>query len=91
MSLIKKLPLIVSWGLISENVRKTISDVEKIMSVTLFYLFNLLFSVLVSILVNNLSKRSSTDRVIDQTKWKDFPSEPEGQKLVWIIYFFHKI
>ena len=85
MSLIKKLPLIVSWGLISENVRKTISDVEKIMSVTLFYLFNLLFSVLVSILVNNLSKRSSTDRVIDQTKWKDFPSEPEGQKLVWII------
>ena len=29
MSLIKKLPLIVSWGLISENVRKTISDVEK--------------------------------------------------------------
>ena len=29
MSLIKKLPLIVSWGLISENVRKTISDVQK--------------------------------------------------------------
>ena len=89
MSLIKKLPLIVSWGLISENVRKTIWDLEK-NNVT-DDLVNLFFSVLVSILVNNLSKRSSTDRVIDQTKWKDFPSEPEGQKLVWIIYFFHKI
>ena len=70
---------------------KQFQMLRKIMSVTLFYLFNLLFSVLVSILVNNLSKRSSTDRVIDQTKWKDFPSEPEGQKLVWIIYFFHQI
>ena len=29
MSLIKKLTLIVSWGLISENVRKTIWDVKQ--------------------------------------------------------------
>ena len=83
-----ELTLIVSWGLISENVRKTIWDLEK-NNVT-DDLVNLFFSVLVSILVNNLSKRSSTDRVIDQTKWKDFPSEPGGQKLLWIIYFFIK-